>query len=196
MDLQPCEGNCEYGNKMYDGSKCGCIKCPNFELCHVWSNPIYFDCHHGRCVNCNVSFRKNLVIRDSEPEICCICLDEKKVYVSHPSECGHEMCIDCFREQWWPKSEVNLEPRDYGFSTTCTCEECVDDIYCVDAIENWEKTCPDDAARWREEENKQQDILDAQLAERANPEKCPLCRKHLLESSNNSWYSLEKKYLN
>lgn len=190
--LLPCEGNCQFGDSgsvgmkaciEYDGSKCGCIKCPNFKLCHIRASPRYFGCHHGRCWNCNMFFRKNLAIRISDLETCCICLDEKTVFVGHPSECGHEMCIECFREQWWPEREDYGDPRDFGFQPTCPSDE---DSDWEDELDKWGKNFPEQAKQWQNEQDMQDFYFEEKLKERSDPERCPLCRKHLLES-NVSW---------
>lgn len=85
LPLEPCEGNCVHGDVLYgndpfayDGSQCGCVRCPNFRLCGVWSPPVYLEINNGRCINCNASFRKNLVFTEHAPPVTCpICLDDK-----------------------------------------------------------------------------------------------------------------------
>lgn len=200
MTTLPCEGNCRFGDYQfvgvdaalaYDGSRCGCKPCPNLRLCHMWLPPEYMDIHRGRCGNCNVTFRKNLVFVDTTPETCCICLEKQTVFVQHPAGCGHTMCLGCFREQWWPNNTAFVNPRAFGFATTCACEYCSDkeDWPCEKAIKQWKQTNPADEAAWRQEETQQQAALEAKLEARSDPQKCPLCRKHLLDASDNSWTS-------
>jgi len=196
----PCLGNCAFSDELYghdpgygelyDGSRCSCKRCPNFRLCKCWAPEWVYDCHNGRCGNCNASFRKNLVFVDHEvPATCPICLDSKVFFIEHPAECGHAMCADCFKEQWWPVHEINLNPRDWGFYTDCRCQYCIDDneYPCKTAMDAWEQNEPGAYAAWQLEEERQQDELDQKLASRADKRACPVCRAHLRDAPSNSW---------
>ena len=125
--MEPCEGNCVHGDKgyvddpcAYDGTKCGCVKCPNFELCEVWAPPVDLSCSHSRCLNCDISFGKNLVIC-SNAEDCPICLEVKPVFVEHPAGCKHAVCIDCFKELWWPEA---AQEEDFDWSGRAVAHVC------------------------------------------------------------------------
>lgn len=190
-----CKGNCQYGDSgfgcnpdEYDGSKCTCKQCPNFKLCKVWAPPWLFDCCNGRCQNCDASFRKNLEFRESTtPEECPICLEEKLLYIKHPADCNHFQCSDCFKEQWWPNSCINLDPTDWGFRTDCNCEECIEGWHCDNSMELWKRDYPEQYLEWQEEESRQQEELDTKLNERVDPAICPLCRANVKNAHNNSW---------
>lgn len=104
---------CVEDPRAYDGTKCGCVKCPNFEVCETWASPMYFSCCNGRCGRCDSTFAKNLVICN-RPDDCSICLEHKSVLVAHPSGCGHATCIDCFKEAWWPEEAAENEDFDWG----------------------------------------------------------------------------------
>jgi hypothetical protein len=175
--LAPCEENCLYGDYIfgnnpieYDGSKCGCKQCPNFELCRRWMPPEYFDSCNGRCSNCDLSFRKNLVF--SEKEQCPICLETKHRMVGHPAECGHKICKACFVEQWWPVPEYP-SPSEFGLEG--------------DDEDVWAKDFSDEYDAYLFALNKADFDLEQKKAERGDEQACPVCRAHLRDAPNNSW---------
>ena len=204
--MDPCEGNCVFGDayhvddpRLYDGSKCGCLRCPNFEYCAIWIPPKYLDSHDGRCPDCNASFRKNLVFRDSGEE-CPICLEGNLFngrMVDHPSGCGHATCIDCFKFQWDPPSPPDIPPENYGFKASCgslwwfcrvrgTTEE---GCPCENDMDKWKFTYPALEQKWRRDDNAQDDEIDKAISERADPSICAVCRKDVDSAPNNSWDS-------
>ena len=167
---------------------CGCAQCPNFEVCHMWAPPWYFGCHHGRCGGCNMDFAKNLEFVSSS-ETCSICLEEKVRFVVHPANCGHKFCIECTRKAWWPEKPEYPEPCQFGFVTPCECcngrgEVC--DNY-QQAEDEWMGGDSEAAQAY----NKACDAIDEDykksLEDRANPQKCPICRTHIADATNNSW---------
>lgn len=193
-----CQGNCKYGDHVwgshcnpdkYDGSKCTCKQCPNFKLCKVWAPSWVFDCNAGRCINCNVSFRKNLVFREyTPPKECPVCLEDKLVHIKHPADCNHSRCMDCFRELWWPKSEINVDPRDWGFKPTCKCEDCAEPgAGCDDSMNAWERDYPLQYLAYLQEYDFQEEKQDAKRAEKGDPAICPLCKADVKNAHNNSW---------
>jgi hypothetical protein len=195
--LPACLGNCEHSDEMYgknpaeyDGSKCGCSQCPNFEFCNVWSSPWYFGCHSGRCANCNTNFAKDLVFRPPAPdEMCPICMDTCTVMVNHPAECGHATCKECFVLQWQHPGEADWHvPEEFGFEATC----CTDSgdctaaaCKCYEELEAWTKTRAGRAysaandLREAEWEAAREDVAD--------PASCPVCRAHVKDAPSNSW---------
>lgn len=188
-----CDGNCHYGDQgwggnteNYDRATCTCKRCPNFKLCKT----LVFDCHNGRCHTCNSAFRKDLQFQEHADAIDCpICLESRYMFIKHPADCGHSICFDCFKEQWLPENEINLNPRDWGFATDCQCIYCTDgsEYPCNSAIDAWEDTHPDRYSLWQQAEQRQQHLLDIKLLQRADPKACPLCRAHLKDALNNSW---------
>ena len=194
--MEPCSGNCEYGDRLYgvdprayDGSKCGCVQCPNFEYCAVWVPPAFMS--SGRCFNCDANFRKELVFRDGQ-EPCPICLGNADRVVEHPAECGHAICIDCFRLQWDPPVLSDLPPERYGFTSSCGVEwwECYHQestCVCVAEMAIWRRDNPADARRWRMDNTAQHDAYDRTIMERVDPGICPLCRADIATAPTNSW---------
>ena len=188
--MQPCEGNCCFGtdDSSYDGSKCGCKQCPNFELCGTWAPPWYYDCHAGRCGNCNMTFAKNLEFSSPSGDTCPVCLETNGRFVAHPANCGHKLCVDCLRESFWPEKPYP-ESEEYGFVSPCNCEESCADEPCEEyyqAEHEWIETTAAGLAY-----TTAMDLIDKafeeQLAERADPQRCPVCRAHLADATNNSW---------
>lgn len=190
----PCTGNCEFGDGAYvdplayDGSKCGCKKCPNFRFCKEWAPPWYFNCHSNRCGSCNDSFRKNLEFVDEILE-CPICLTNQPVHIKHPAGCGHSVCSGCFEEMWRPKRPVDIDPHDYGFSSGCTCTECKSyPVGCEAELTKWRERAPDDYNEYKFADEVQDDDFDTKCEERADCSKCSICRASVQDAPNNSWH--------
>lgn len=89
---------------------CRHIKCPNYLLCGVIAPQWVYNCHNGRCGNCNISFGKDLTFKQSQEE-CGICLENKSSFVQLPA-CNHFICVECFRECYWPKNNDGEPPDD------------------------------------------------------------------------------------
>jgi hypothetical protein len=85
--------------------------CPNYLLCESRAPKWVFDCHKGRCVNCNILFGSNLQFNhyDKLTE-CPICLEDKKIFVKYPS-CTHDVCLSCFKRMFWGKDSDDNENR-------------------------------------------------------------------------------------
>lgn len=195
--LPACLGNCEHGDEMYgnnpseyDGSKCGCSRCPNFEFCKVWAPPWYFSCHSGRCGNCNSQFAKDLVFRPARlDEACPICMNTCPVMVNHPAECGHATCKECFVVQWQHPGEPDWhDPEEFGFEATC----CTDSGDCAASVCTyykelvaWTKTS---AGRERDLANElREEEWCASRENLVDPASCPMCRAHVKDAPSNSW---------
>lgn len=180
--LTRCPGNCVYGDPLfgndpdaYDGSQCGCVRCEHFSVCQEWIG----DTHGGCIVNLVIPFTP--VSREYAPPVTCpICLEDKGVHIEHPARCGHTVCRDCFKEAWIPSIDVDLDPRDYGFTTTCTCKYCADDeaYPCETAMTAWETARPDQTQTWHTEENAQTRARIYDIASRPDPSRCCVCRAH------------------
>jgi hypothetical protein len=198
--MQPCEGNCMYGDELYgcnpltyDGSKCGCVRCPNFQICHVWAPPLVFDCHSGRCGNCNASFGKDLVFHNDvgSDEDCPVCMDVTTELVEYPTGCGHKVCVGCLRESFWPQNPSSIPYALFGYENECVCEcceDCADGYVCTPEMNRWETEFPDQYAAWTAAEDAQDMAFDRKISERADHKKCPLCRAHICDAPGNSWH--------
>lgn len=179
--MEPCESNCEYGDGVdaltYDGSKCGCVKCPNFPVCRVWAPPWVFGCNRGLCINCASWGPGRLEFKSLAD--CPICL-EHKPSVKHPA-CEHTLCVDCLREQMYPSDAPSLPSRPYGFVTDCMCCWCNGTDkrwdYCDDAHQIWKIEHPDQYEAWSAADNAQREAYDAAIDERVDWRACCLCRK-------------------
>ena len=191
--MDPCSGNCVHGDEMYgdplayDGSKCGCIKCPNFPVCSMWAPPWVFDVYHGRCGNCSGNFRKNLVFT-TDIFTCVICLEETILGVRHPAECGHRCCIGCFKEQWIPKEPDNIDPQTFGMNRECTCQWCsLPGIPCQGSINRWELNDPVAFRRWLDVNDAHTNEWAEGLKMRPDPAACFLCRANVADAPSNDW---------
>lgn len=195
-----CGGYCRYGSVSwgndplaYSGLRCGCQKCPNFEFCQEWGSPsVYALLHNGRCGNCNMNFRKDLTFRDSRPgDECPICLDRGPRFVEHPSGCGHAVCLECFALQWKYPEPNPIAPEAYGFRSlceapwyTCTATLCA----CKLSMSLWKLSHPAKHQQWVEAEDALDAAYERSIAERADPARCPVCRKDVGQAHGNSWY--------
>lgn len=191
--MEPCDGNCVYGDFFvygcgalgYDGSKCGCVRCPNFEYCGVWLPPRVRAIYNGRCGNCEADFGRDLVFRDGGEE-CPICLDGDMFngrMVEHGSGCGHGVCIDCFQCQWNPPRPPLIPPENYGFRSgcgsawwDCVVVQCGVECSCAADMAAWKCKYPALERCWRADERKQDESVEANLAGRADPAVCAVCR--------------------
>lgn len=182
--MEPCDGGCLFGGEDcggYDGSKCGCVRCPNFEYCGVWLPPRLRAIFNGRCGNCEASFGRDLVFRDGGDE-CPICLDgDNGRMVEHASGCGHGVCIDCFQFQWNPPRPPLIPPENYGFRGSCgsvwwECAVLLVCSTCVADMDAWKRKYPALERRWRADDREQEERVEASIAGRADPCVCAVCR--------------------
>lgn len=172
---------------MYDGSKCSCKKCPNFTLCKVWAPAWVYDCHSGRCHNCNASFAKDLVFQTT-PLDCPICHDTVTLSVKHPAGCEHATCIACFKEMWNWDVRDEPQPQDYGLAKCECCDDYADTECTCDADDaKWRADYPEDVVRYKMavEMHDTQEVV--RMEGRADPRCCPMCRANVRDDPSNSW---------
>lgn len=190
MPPSPCVGNCRYGDTAfyknpfnYDGSKCGCVKCPYFEICGTWAAQCYFDAHRGTCMSCAIG-RPVCVFR--EGETCVVCA-EVRTHIKLPM-CDHFVCTVCARKIYnGSDGEFDLSVAIAGGPSCpngcdnpprgrqCGCTE-YDDI-----LDNWFESKSTNVAMY----NVMQDISIAFGEEGGvyNSKTCPICR-----TESGSWY--------
>jgi len=70
--------------------------CPNFKACNQFLKKIHKDYYNGRCLDCDITFGKNLEFVNENNE-CPICLDNKINCVRMPN-CTHIVCLQCFKK--------------------------------------------------------------------------------------------------
>lgn len=154
-----CEHNCEP------------LKCPNFAVCGDRSPLWVHQCHGGRCLHCNMNFRKNLTFKET-PEECPVCMEVSECVVL-PS-CTHTMCIPCFQRCYVngpPKTDEppfpypEREDEYYDEMDSLTTNPVYRDLYYDPLVEKWNE----DIERWH-------DRWDAKYADEENLRKCPICR--------------------
>lgn len=145
---------------------CQPLKCPNFAVCGDESQKWVYGCHGGRCIHCNMNFRKNLTINDT-PEECPICTEVSQCVVL--PNCTHRLCITCFRRCY-----VNGPPRvgeppfpypekeDEYFETG---NEHTNQLYHDPLVMKWN----DDWEKWDDEWN-------SKYRNESNLRTCPICR--------------------
>jgi hypothetical protein len=178
--LKLCNGNCEFVHSHfpYDGSKCGCVCCPNVEFCNQWFPPEYLGCWNGWCVSCDITFTQMLEF--SNPiEDCPICLERKPRCIAHPANCGHKVCIECLKEMFWPKRPEHPAYEEFGFQTLCDC--CGDasskscDIY-EQSLDDWLSGDSNGVKAYYKACDVVDQAFDDKICDRANARRCPLCR--------------------
>lgn len=143
--------------------------CPNFEVCRSIGYKVIFDYFDKKCRDCELTFRKNLIITNVDNFECPICYETTQRVVKHPAVCDHKFCVKCFKKLF------NMEVRILFNNIPCPSGHqysfrpcCIDDFI---SMENYIET------NGIEEE----DISDT------NNENCPLCRKNASEAPNRSW---------
>lgn len=133
-------------------------------------------------------FAKDLVF-DNNIGDCPICLEERNAFVGHPAECGHRVCVPCFKELASPKfPEPNIRACDFGWKPMCDCAFCRDGNPCSDEMSRWQRESPENAEAFNDAENEQCDHIEQFMEERASlMEMCPLCRTEIRNAPSNSW---------
>jgi len=183
-----CQGNCEHGDEMlvgleaclsYDGTKCLCKQCPNFNLCHVWAPQWVFDCKKGLCVNCDIHLG-HLTFRDATTP-CPVCTGpDKKAHVQFPG-CEHWVCVDCMRKiRLCDDNRYNVDVCLYGCppcpngccnpprGEQCYCEE-------YDLVKDlWKKCDPNSYDRWNKAEE-ESNLKGEPQGSFYSTRSCPLC---------------------
>lgn len=185
--MAACTGNCKYGDALYgnnpeayDGSRCGCIQCPNFRYCGTWCAPVYLTFNHGCCRGACIRLPRLEFVDKQDKDSCVICLEDKHLFVKHPSGCGHELCLDCFRLCFNPDTEAPpVDPRAYGFDVNCACEFCTapESLPCSNSLHQWETACPDAYTAWNTAQAANELAHERKLQERPDPAVCFLCRR-------------------
>lgn len=147
--------------------------CPNFEVCRSIGYKVIFDCFDKRCRDCELTFRKNLIITNVDNFECPICYETTQRVVKHPAECDHQFCVKCFKKLF------NMEDRILFNNIPCPSGHqysfrpcCIDDFI---SMENYIEI------NGVQEEEIEENISDT------NNENCPLCRKNASEAPNRSW---------
>lgn len=192
--LPPCEANCVHGDPdfdegpvvAYDGSLCGCRRCPNFEVCGTWAPPWVYDCHNGRCMNCNVVFRKDLAFAAGAGDLCSICLETPPRMVQHPAQCGHAVCVACMKSLFHVPEPAWPEPSHFGAPDAVDGGDTGE--YNAAALEAWKAADPAAYAAWTADHDAVEQQHEEQMEIRGRVIKCcPVCRAELLEAHGNSW---------
>ena len=175
MDMKDnCRGQClrqsyrlehHYVRYKNCNQNCNPVRCNNFEVCNNVEPKWVLDCHSGRCMSCDVTFYKNLLI-ESINDQCPICLEDQERMVTMPG-CTHKFCIFCFRKIW----DINISNTDSEILINEA-----DDIYESSEEDNINENNEDDDEIWNNDL-----LID-------NCPKCPMCRHHFLPS-----YHIPKK---
>lgn len=178
-----CPGSCYYQYEVeYDGSKCTCIRCENFDVCNSWCTPYLMEQFRGICPQCHFMWGKKLTFRLPPPgEICCVCMGTKRQVQFQ--QCQHWCCMHCMRSiMYWDETRYHLDPCRFGCppcpngcnnparGTQCYCES-------YDAVmEEWERTNPAQYQRYNDAEH--ESIYEGEPANSAiGSRRCPICRQ-------------------
>jgi hypothetical protein len=181
--MEPCAVQCLYGHRgrdpfAYDGSQCGCAKCPNFEMCRHWAPQWSLDRFDGRCAKCCISFDRDLTFRDGV-EPCAVCTEVGREMV-FPA-CEHAFCTGCSHKLLWGSGrQFYLDPGPYGCppcpngcdnpfrGKQCYCEER------DDSFREWRTSKPEEYERWFA--MNRASVLYGEVGGVYKCLKCPLCR--------------------
>jgi len=82
-------------------AECEPVYCPNNEICSSMDGGLpqwFLDCHGSRCLNCNMTFGKDLTFRHT-PDECPVCLECDTKHVDMPF-CSHSVCVACFKRMY------------------------------------------------------------------------------------------------
>ena len=172
-----CPGSCGY-----DGSRCTCIRCNNFAMCHTWVPPDMLASNGGICPSCEMMWGKKLTFRFPPPgEICCVCMGtEQQIQFK---QCQHWSCTQCMRNiMYWDETRYHIDPCRFGCppcpngcpnparGAQCYCEE-------YDAVkEEWQRTNPAEYQSFNDAEEASIDEGEPASSAFAS-RRCPICRQ-------------------
>jgi hypothetical protein len=159
------------GTERYDGSRCECRPCVNFEVCGAWA---VADEEDAQCCRCIVLYGFTpLRVVTTAGEDCPICLSASPRFVLYPSRCGHSICLGCFQHMWDPPAPPWPHPATFGFTGSYNPLRCRDvDCTCSNDIQQWAQARPDEFAGYVAA----CEAVTAAYYDRADPTRCPLCR--------------------
>jgi hypothetical protein len=142
-------------------------KCPNLAVCGSIVPEWLLLCKRGKCVQCDMSFGKVLTF-STEDEECPICLDTK------PSvqllNCGHMVCVDCFKRCWNGPVEPPQPPFPYPE---------LEDEFDEDPMSHPLNFDPR-VIRWYRDMDAWEERRSAEYEREKSNRQCPLCRKAML----------------
>ena len=184
-----CAGNCEYGDEIfvgrkaslaYDGSRCTCIRCHNFDICYGWITP-NFDIHQGICMTCDMLLGRMSFRLPPPGEVCCVCMGTERQ--ARFKQCQHWCCGQCMRNiMFWDETRYHIDPCGFGCppcpngcenparGEQCYCEE-------YDAVlDEWQRADPAQFQRFIHTEN--DSIAEGESPSSAfSSRRCPICRQ-------------------
>jgi hypothetical protein len=177
-----CKGEClkqtNYDLNKYEkdnlicNHNCQPKKCPNYILCNTKAPESVFDCSHGMCINCDITFGtwkggKGIPeIKDNTE--CPICL-ETKICITQP-KCEHFTCIDCFKRCHYGDDNYDKE-NEPKFPYDSDIE---DEYY--DDTENIKWTNDVLIIKYNKDWNEWDDKKRAYFQSQEYLQNCPLCR--------------------
>ena len=145
--------------------------CENYSLCQNMIPNINFQSDY--CMQCGdwfkLGFGWNKLEFSGEEKECKSCKKSTK-QLKFPTECGHWVCVDCFRDSlFWDERRYHLNPTSFG-GPSCpnNCNnpvkgaQCYCDEYYGDnsVIENWGIEDPINYELWQEAESESIDQGD------------------------------------
>jgi hypothetical protein len=107
----------------------GAMQCPNFVMCGNWGVDWYFDCHGGRCRDCNMYLGENINIlpEGADVEDCPVCASEGTARCKLP-QCTHRFCGECTKKSLLENGECTkkslLEKSNFKFFFLRRCPLC------------------------------------------------------------------------
>ncbi|EKX41810.1 hypothetical protein GUITHDRAFT_153757 [Guillardia theta CCMP2712] len=152
------------------------VKCPNHIMCHSVNEKLYFDCHGGRCLDCNMTYARDFIFFTSEEvsgEECPVCLDtSKENFLKYP--CGHYICVDCFYPTMrmdGPR-EVDFDPEFFSNQTEDITDGISDDLF-----ERWQQEERPEYYAWDRADDKFQQTEQERMQHHQRLlRRCPKCR--------------------
>lgn len=187
--MDPCPtAVCQHGSattdagQTYDGTKCGCVQCPNFDFCGTWCAPASLKRWNGICEMCFPDVPQLTFVQEPVKTECCVCLDDRTRFVLHPAGCGHKVCLTCFIQLYTTPVKRIVDPCLYGFRMPKRkfrrgSMVARHSSYRRGALAAWKKDQPINYEQWVTDQNVAD--LDYQTALQLQEQRartCPLCR--------------------
>lgn len=156
------------------------LPCPNYELCQNVCPQWIFDIKNGTCLTCDIFGWKKLIFINNNDD-CIVCYENNCKKIMFPTNCGHSVCINCFKKLFYGKNEheYELSPTSYG------CPPCPNNCFkpikgiqewcdeCDELFENWCINSKNEYNKWYYDNNI---LIDNEISENYIDNRCPICR--------------------
>jgi hypothetical protein len=153
-----------------DGPLCDCHPCVNFAACgdRAPAKTIRADGIVSLCLGLPPLVIRKHVDDDGRCPIC-LTIDANATVVEQPAGCKHTVCLDCFKEVWFPVMTEDVEPEDFGMTRYPS-------MSWHESYKRWEAEFPDQYKLYADADAANDEANEKMLFTRQCATPCPVCR--------------------